>query len=102
MIHGSILQNMDHDARKLQAKRALDVTSMSVRDNGRERRSVLMAEDRIEQHLKRTYGTGLNGTLSVFLKERNTVVADGSNGFRCQSFPLRLMVNDPSSHLATQ
>ena len=61
MIHGSILQNMDHDARKVREKTALDVTSMSVRDNGRERRSVLMAEDRIEQHLKRTYGTGLNG-----------------------------------------
>ena len=61
MIHGSILQNMDHDARKLRAKRALDVTTMSVRGSGRERRSALMAEDRIEQHLKRTYGTGLNG-----------------------------------------
>lgn len=61
MIRGSILQNMDHDARKLRAKRALDVTSMSVSGSGRERRYVLMAEDRIEQHLKRTYGTGLNG-----------------------------------------
>ena len=58
---------MDHDACKLQAKRALDVTSMSVSGSGRERRSVLMAEDRIEQHLKRTYGTGLNGQYNVIL-----------------------------------
>ncbi len=61
MIHGSILQNMDHDARKVREKRALDVTSMSVIGSGRERRSVLMAEERIEQHLKRTYSTGVNG-----------------------------------------
>lgn len=63
-IHGSILQNIDHDARKVREKGALDVTSMSVRDNGRERRSVLMAEDRIEQYLKRTYSKGLNGHCS--------------------------------------
>ena len=77
MIHGSILQNMDHDACKLQAKRAIDVTSMSVRDNGRERRYVLMAEERIEQHLKRTYGTGLNGhTLGVTFGTSFAVLED--------------------------
>ena len=70
MIHGSILQNMDHDARKVREKTALDVTSMSVRDNGRERRYVLMAEERIEQHLKRTYGTGLNGHSLYFTFSR--------------------------------
>ena len=52
---------MDRGACKLREKRALDVTSMSVSGSGRERRSALMAEDRIEQHLKRAYGTGLNG-----------------------------------------
>ena len=60
-IHGSILQNIDHDARKVREKRALDVTSMSVSGSGRERRSVLMAEDRIEQHPKLKCGAGLNG-----------------------------------------
>ena len=65
MIHGSILQNMDHDARKVREKRALDVTSMSVSGSGRERRYVLMAEERIEQHLKLQCGAGLNGQSPV-------------------------------------
>ena len=78
MIHGSILQNMDHDARKLRAKKALDVTTMSATGSGRERRYVLMAEDRIEQHLKRTYGTGLNGQ-SLRHRDQGTGIARQKN-----------------------